>query len=176
MKKILFVAVLATVAITACKKKDTSTPTPTPTPTPVDTNKATSRYDALTAGKWRVSDAVLITVAKDTFLDYYNGQMTDCEKDNFFFFNKSGTVTSDEGATKCDPSVAQTTTDGSWLLNSDTTQFTIKDSKIISLLSGELKSRIILIDKNNFKLAKDTSTTTPIPFNGTLYLSFKRVY
>lgn len=175
MKKILFVAIIATVAITACKKKDTSTPTPPPTPTPVDTNKATSRYDALTTDKWKIT-AVHMSKGDTLIVDYYDGQMKDCEKDNFIFFNKSGSITSDEGATKCDASAAQITTDGSWTLNSDTTMFTIKDSKILPI-SGTATAKVILIDKTNFKISKDTTIVYPGigSISGTIYANFSKV-
>ncbi|MGC4058652.1 MAG: hypothetical protein QM743_11120 [Chitinophagaceae bacterium] len=69
----------------------------------------------------------------DTSLDYYS-TLEACATNNYYIFNTDQSITLDEGATKCDDTVAQTTTDGNWTLSSDTTKFTLKDSKILPLL------------------------------------------
>ena len=50
-----------------------------------------------------------------------------CDRDDCTNFNSDGTLTFDEGATKCDPADPQTTT-GSWVLSNDGNTLTITDN------------------------------------------------
>ena len=79
----------------------------------------------LIVGTWQVT-ADVITPA----YDFGNGPVSDfysitdaCEKDDLLRINTGGTVVLDEGATKCDPDDAQTTT-GTYTFNSSTNQLT----------------------------------------------------
>lgn len=100
--------------IAACKKDDDTPATPT-----------TKEY--LTAGNWKVT-AMTIDPGVDfngtLFTDFYS-MMPTCSKDDLMLFNVNGTVTDDEGATKCDPDDPQTQTDGTWALSSDNKTLTV---------------------------------------------------
>jgi len=100
---LLFVTLLT---FTACKKDEDSPKT---------------AKDYLTAGFWKMTAGTI-----DPGIDFGGTVITDfyafldaCEKDDLTRFNADGTITDDEGATKCDPDDPQTTTDGSWVLSAD---------------------------------------------------------
>lgn len=159
MKKALFAIVTLSVAFTACKKKDE----------PSEVTKT----QMLTQGKWKITE---VYIEKDNVvaLDYYS-TMEECEKDNLFTFNADYTITSDEGPTKCDPSVQQTTTDGKWALTNGEKDFTIKESSILPL-SGDQSMTIAALDNSIFKLSKDTTIVYPGvgTLSGTIRATFKK--
>jgi hypothetical protein len=176
MKKIIIAAFAVSAVFVACKKdKKTTTAPPKPIDSVItDTNYTASRYEALTTDKWRLSEVYMNDTAGKEVVEYYSG-MKECEKDNFFTFNKNASITSDEGATKCDPSVDQVTTGGTWLLSSDTTQFTLKETTILPI-KGDINAKIVTIDKYNFKISKDTTITFgAITIKGTIFSAFKKV-
>ncbi|MDI9319004.1 MAG: lipocalin family protein [Phycisphaerales bacterium] len=138
----LFLSILAlTFVFAACKKDDKK-----------------SNLEILTSNTWGVSD---IYIEKDgaVVLDYYS-TMQSCEKDNSYTFNKNYTITSYEGVSKCDASVKDTATDGSWVLTNNETVFVIKDSKILPI-AGDRAMNIQSLDNNTLKLTKDTSINYP---------------
>ena len=157
MKKTILALVALTIAFAACKK-----------------DKTVSAFDHLTTGTWKVSETYL---AKDTtvIIDYYVAQMQDCAKDNIYTFNKDYSITSDEGPTKCDTSVAQKTTDGTWGLADNDKTFSIKNSKILPL-SGDVNMSIVSLDDSYLKLTKDTTIVYPGIGNisGTVHVTFKK--
>lgn len=67
-----------------------------------------------------------------------------CEKDDITIFNANGTVTFDEGATKCDAGDPQTTS-GTWVFTDNETKLSVTDDgdtqifDIIELTSAKLK-------------------------------------
>jgi hypothetical protein len=157
MKKIILAVSVLTIAFAACKK-----------------DKTVSAFDHLTTGTWKVSETYL---AKDTtvLIDYYVAQMQDCAKDNSYTFNADYSITSDEGATKCDTSVAQKTTDGTWALADNDKTFSIKNSKILPL-SGDVNMSIVSLDDTYLKLTKDTTIVYPGfgSISGTVHVTFKK--
>ena len=87
--------------------------------------KTTKEY--LTAGNWKTTAMTIspgISFGGVTITDFF-AQFPACTKDDLVLFNSNGTITDDEGPTKCDPNDPQTTTEGSWSLNSDNTILTI---------------------------------------------------
>ena len=100
----------------SCNKDDDSDNQPT---------KSTKEY--LTAGNWKTTAMTIspgISFGGVTITDFF-AQTPACSKDDLILFNSNGTITDDEGPTKCDPNDPQTTTEGSWSLNSDNTILTI---------------------------------------------------
>ncbi|SHG11157.1 hypothetical protein SAMN05444008_11838 [Cnuella takakiae] len=77
-----------------------------------DEDEKVSRAQLLTNGQWRLTAAVAnppLVAGPFTITDLYNSQMMQsCLKDNLYKFNNDNTVTTDEGAEKCDPAVPQT--------------------------------------------------------------------
>ena len=77
--------------------------------------------------------------------------MDNCTKDDLVTFNANGTITDDEGPTKCDPDDPQTTTDGTWTLT-DNTKLTIK--------YPEEEDTVVTITEINDTTLKGTTTIT----------------
>jgi hypothetical protein len=76
----------------------------------------------LTSGKWQItaSTSVFNIAGAPQTVDIFSS-LPSCTQDNYYIFNSDGTGTTDEGATKCDDSDPQTTSNGNWqLLNNDT--------------------------------------------------------
>lgn len=90
-----------------------------------DPAKSTTEY--LTSGTWNVTAMSInpgINFGSGTITDFY-AFMDACEKDDLITFNSNGTITDDEGATKCDPSDPQTSNDGTWTFDAATSKLTI---------------------------------------------------
>lgn len=157
MRKTILALVLISIAFAACKK----------------VNKV-SAFEHLTTGHWKITETYL--AKNDTLLiDYYVAQMQDCAKDNSYTFNTDYSITSDEGATKCDTSAAQITTDGTWALADNDKTFSIKNSKILPL-SGDVNMGIVSVDDSYLKLTKDTTIVYPGfgSVSGTVHVTFKK--
>jgi hypothetical protein len=80
--------------------------------------KDKTKTELLTDGSWKLSAFTInpaIDVNGDGVLDtdLYNLVIQNCSKDDFVTFKTGGTLTSDEGATKCSTSSPQTTS-GTW--------------------------------------------------------------
>lgn len=158
MKKIVLAALCVTIGLAACKK---------------DKPAEKTKLEMLTTGQWKITEAYL---GKDTVqvLDYYS-TMEECVKNNTFIFNADYSITSDEGATKCDDTVKQTTTDGKWDLTNDGKTFVIKESNILPL-TGTLSMKVDQLDDKTLKLSKDTTFTNPITgtVSGTIHATFSK--
>lgn len=157
MKKIIIAVLALPLILVACKKKDN-----------------TSNLTKLTANTWKITE---VNISKDGVvgLDYYS-TMKECEKDNFYTFNADYTITSNEGATKCDPAIQDVTTDGSWTLTENETKFTLKNSKVLPI-PGDLTMKIVSLDGSTLKLAKDTTINypgIPDPISGTINVTFTK--
>lgn len=171
MKKLIIPALILLACAPSCKKEKKTTPTPTPTP--VDTPY--SKYTALTTDKWKITNVYVTASTGDTSIFYYDDLMKDCEKDNFYTFTTAASISVNEGATKCDISAPQDTTDGKWELNSDTTKFSIVDSKILPF-SGKVVLSVKTLTKTQLHLTKDTTGAIEgIPFSGTVHAHFSKV-
>ncbi|MCD4697542.1 MAG: lipocalin family protein [Bacteroidales bacterium] len=109
-------SIMAMIFLTSCSKDDD---------TPEEQTKTTKDY--LTAGYWKTTAMTIdpgINVGGTVITDFY-AQVPACSKDNISKFNTDGTITDDEGATKCDVNDPQTTNDGTWLLSADNSSVTI---------------------------------------------------
>jgi hypothetical protein len=159
MKRIFLASLLLSLAFSSCKKKEEP--------------KEPTKSEILKTGQWKISE-VFIDKNGELIVDYYS-QMLSCAKDNFYTFNTNNTITSDEGATKCDDTVKQVTTDGKWSLTNNDKTFTISESKILPL-SGDQSLNVALIDNTTIKLTKDTSIVYPGigAISGTIHATFKK--
>lgn len=94
-----FAVLFSLVVLSSCDKDD-------------DDDNEVSRTQLLTTGQWRLTAAVAnpaLVAGPFTITDLYNSQiMQSCLKDNLYKFNTDNTVTTDEGAEKCDPAAPQT--------------------------------------------------------------------
>lgn len=171
MKKLILPAFILFAFAVSCKKEKKTSPTPNPTP--VDTPY--SKYTALTTDKWKITNVYVTAPTGDTTIFYYDDLMKACEKDNFYSFSSSKSIAVNEGASKCDPAAPQDTTDGKWELSSDTTKFSIVDSKILPL-SGAVTLKVQMLTKTELRLTKDTSgAISGVPFTGTIHANFSKV-
>lgn len=134
--KNLFAAVLLfSVLGTSCKKKE----------------KEPTKEELLIKGKWKLTGASaagglydLMTVLKD------------CQKDNTFILNSNKSITVDEGASKCNDTAKQTSTDGQWSLSNNDTKMTISGDKITAGF-GNLTGDVVKIEASTFQIKKDTT-------------------
>lgn len=115
MKTLLyyFATFLMGLTVLGCSKKEEK---PTPSKTELLTNKNWIELSNSVSPGLPNASGVLIT-------DLY-GQYQPCDKDDFLRFETPNVFKSDEGATKCNQSAAQTTT-GTWVFNADQTIITI---------------------------------------------------
>lgn len=117
IKSLLLLLAVASLSIVACKDDEKS------------------NADKLTAAScWKLSKTEGYVAATDTWT---NTPIDDCSKDDCIVFNSIGTVTFDEGATKCDPADPQTGS-GTWVLSADGTTLTVIDNGGASSFSGTI--------------------------------------
>lgn len=141
VKSFGLISLLMLLAFSSCNKEE---------PTPVVTTQ-----DYLTAHNWRMTAQVVdpgIDVNGTTVTDIYV-LFLDCTKDDLMKFETNGTITDDEGPSKCDPSDPQTTTDGKWVLSSDnktiTTSYPNEDPtsvEIITINETTLKGKFTTVE------------------------------
>lgn len=169
MKKLLVPVLLATTFAVSCKKDDKKNGNG-------NNNSNLSKYEILTSDKWKVTEASLDPDASEENINFLDG-IDDCQKDNYYSFNTSGSITMDEGATKCASGDPQTKTDGSWTLNADTTRILLLETSITQGF-GDLSADIVTFNETTLRLKKDTSITlipgNP-PLTGKFYATFTKV-
>ena len=125
--KIILVAIVGLLMLNSCKK---------------DEETAT---DLLTGGTWKLTESRSDTDGDGTL----ESDLEPCSADDTINFTTAGTFTTDEGATKCDPSDDQTSS-GTWALSSEDKVLTITDSgisiavEIINLTSSRLEMKATL--------------------------------
>ena len=135
MKNIKAFLITGLLLIAACQKSGTS----------IDAEAT------LTTGRWQLTGAGVIIPGSSTTIDVFS-QVPTCLSDNFYTFGADGTLTVDEGATKCDPSDPQTST-GNWKLLDNNTKLQGVDITGASNTS----TTVIQLDNNTLKL-QDTTT------------------
>ena len=96
MKNYVLVAVVATALLGGCKK---------------DEMNAKTRATLLSSGSWKQTGAEY-KVSGGAWANYYSN-IESCTKDDIITFKADGTLTLNEGQTKCDPSYPQVAT-GAW--------------------------------------------------------------
>ena len=146
----LAAAVFGTVLFMACS--DATGP---------DSGTVTQR---LVGKSWRVT-----AMTVNPGIDFGGGIITDfyslipnCDRDNTIRFNANGSLTEDEGATKCDPAYPQTTSTGSWSLNAAQTAITVVTS------AGGGVPQVMTIVSLTATAATMTFTESPYTFTITL--------
>lgn len=113
--------------------------------------------DFLTDGQWKVTDIELnpgieTVPGLPPIKDVYDFVFTeDCNKDDLIIFNDDGTITEDEGLTKCDPNDPQSVTENTWTMNEEETTIS---ATFFGIDSGS--ANILILNENIFQF----STTT----------------
>ncbi len=149
---------LVVIFMSSCSKDDDN---------PTESTKTVNEY--LTAGNWKVTALTIdpgVNINGVVLTDFF-AQMPSCTKDDLTKFNSNGTITDDEGATKCDPNDPQTTNDGTWVLSADNTSVTMSypgedpTTVVISQLDGSVfKGTYTLVENFGSGLLSYTFTVT----------------
>jgi hypothetical protein len=115
----------------------------------------------LISGKWQITASTsTFTIAGDNQTVDIFSSLPSCVQDNYYIFNSDGTGTTDEGATKCDDSDPQTTSNGNWQLLNNDTQLQAGDT------GAEITADVKQLDNSTLVLEYETvangitSTTT----------------
>lgn len=87
-----------------------------------------------------------------------------CEIDDIMTFQSDQKISYDEGATKCDPSDPQTTTDGTWSFDNATKMLTEQDADGV-----KTSYKVVLDDGENLKLA-DSEMLDKVEYKMTWHL------
>ena len=144
MKKLVLVAISASLLFVACKKDD-SLPDP-------NNNNNNNTSSTLTSGSWKMVSSTSVieypapvgTQTVDLF-----ALMQSCVKDNLYIFKTDNTTVSDEGVTKCNSSDPQQKTAGTWALINNNTKLQITENStsitadILTLNSSTLELRYV---------------------------------
>lgn len=159
MKKLLVILSAATF-LAACKKDDDSQ----------------SRTDLLTSGKWTVTQNMTVasgTINGITIIDTTDNYADTkaCERDNTVMFEKLGTITIDEGPTKCKESDPQTKSGGNWaLVNNDQKLRWNPDNFTADFTINELTSNRMRLSLDSTLQAGTSGSSTNIK----LFVTFVR--
>ncbi|MGN6164222.1 MAG: hypothetical protein ACTHOF_06765 [Flavisolibacter sp.] len=142
-------------AFLSCKKDDSSSDKQTKT-------------DLITSGSWKYESGGA-DIDKNGSIDVdleSTGQIPACLLDNSATFNANGTGINDEGATKCDNSLPQTTT-FTWAFVNNETAINIAGSAFAGI-SGQFK--VVTLTDTKFTISKDTTVSS---FPATLIVNLK---
>lgn len=143
MKKIIFAAVLMATTFVACKPKEK--------------DPEVTKSQMLEKGKWKISELKFSNAGGvQNLLDI----TADCDKDNFYYFNVDKSITADEGATKCNASDPQSTTDGKWLLENNDSKLSFTESSIFGT-KGNMNLTVVTISEKLIEFTKDSSIVIP---------------
>ena len=123
-----------------CQKK--SDPTPTVT-----------KSDHITASAWKLEDAGFDQDKNGSIELSAIASLPGCVVDNTISFKKDNTGITDEGATKCNTTDAQSTP-FNWSFADAEENITVSNS-VLAQING--KSKIVLLTATNMTLAKDTT-------------------
>jgi hypothetical protein len=149
MKKIFATLCVILLFAASCKKSDSSS----------------DKRSILTTGKWRIASSSAIVeypspIGTQT-VDVL-AALPNCQRDNGYIFNGDGTITADEGATKCNSTDPQQKPAGNWTLLSNDTQLRVYGN------GADVTADIIAIDNSMFSIRyvttsngiRSTTTTT----------------
>jgi hypothetical protein len=153
----LFLLMLMSAAFLACQKES-------------DSNGGQSNADHLTSSVW-VYQSSGVDVDRNGTIDQSLEDLgvPSCNLDNTLKFEKNGTATADEGATKCDAADPQSTT-FNWNFADDEKSLEIRDN-VFSDLNG--KFNIKTLNNTTLTLTKDTTITAPISLSVSVIVNLK---
>ena len=155
MKKVIVSALALPLILFSCKPKE----------------KEKEKDQMLKEGKWKITKLALSN--SNGTQDLY-GAMSDCDKDNFYFFNADNSFSLDESTLKCNASDPQTTTDGRWALEQNNTKLVLKESTIFGV-KGDENLNVVSITTSSIEFSKDTTITLPAPL-GTVTGKFQGTF
>ncbi len=156
MRKLLLIALSATILLSACSKKDD--PQPDPNNNNNSNNNNSARAAILTKGSWKITSSIRENELSDGGTDTRDVAkfMDDCVIDNLYTLQKAGTVLVDEGATKCDEADAQQRTQGKWTLSDGDKKLKIPapvwPAASTDINIHEVNAEIVSIDDNRLEI------------------------
>ena len=142
MRNKLFFLGIFSLTVFSCKKNNSATP-------------GTSKTTLATQQTWKFNNAGIDGDKNGTIDQDISGFVSSCIKDNTVSFASNGSGTSDEGATKCNPSDPQTIA-FTWSFASNETLINITGNAIAGK-GGQYK--IVNLSNTQFSLSKDTLIT-----------------
>lgn len=143
MKSSLFVVALTALVFSGCDKDDDD-----------DQNNGNQNTTLLTQQTWRFDNAGFDADKNGTIeLPLPAGTLQPCLTDNTATFTANGTGTIDEGPTKCDPALPQTTP-FNWSFANGETMLNLSGSVIPGTNGGQFK--INTLSSTQLSLSKDT--------------------
>lgn len=168
MKKSLIVLLsIGAFYLSACKDNSTEDPKPEPT-----------RRELLVNGHWQMTAGTIVPpiqidifgqiITISDFMELNGAEA--CDRDDFIVLNDNGTVTNDEGLTKCDPNDPQTSSGGSWSLYDNNNKLRLIDTGDTTDLTIQELTATSLKGTSTFENEGDTTTTTH-----TITFTFKNI-
>jgi hypothetical protein len=158
MKKAILIAVgLIGLAVAACKKDDNG--------------KSATIAQLLTSSTWKY-DTIMIDLDKNGTADrpVPSGYIPACQLDNTITFKSDLTGITDEGATKCNDSLPQSTP-FTWVLKNGDSTLTITGNSDVQL-NGDIV--IKSITNTSMVLIKNVTITNPITINANAIITLKK--
>jgi hypothetical protein len=132
---------IASAFLVSCSKDDDT-----------NNNGGASNTDVISSSAWKFDDAGADADKNGTIDISFASDIDACLKDNTLTLSANGSGTVDEGATKCDPQLPQTSP-VSWSFSSNETSLVLGGSGLIGI-TGQFK--IVTLNNTNLALAKDT--------------------
>ena len=171
MKKLLLsLTVLSVIGFSSCSDKKTDDPQP----------KAKSRTELLTSAHWQMIAGTIVppitidifgqTVTISDIFDFTGAEP--CSKDDLQIFNTDGTITNDEGPTKCDPSDPQTSSGGTWAFFENDTKLRMIDDGDTTIINVTELSTTTL--KGNTIMELEDMNGNPVTHTITFTFSNKK--
>jgi hypothetical protein len=122
--------------------------------------KAQSKMDLLTSGQWKITTYTLtppFDINGDGIPDSDGLAVREaCRRDNLFIFSRNGTLTIDEGGTKCDPNDPQQEI-STWSFQNNETEIIIDGTRALLQELTETRMRVqvdIGTSKGDFTFTK----------------------
>ena len=135
MKKIISLAFITMIALSACKKEDT---------------KPVTKSNFLTSGTWIVTDVVSDDDGDGTYETHDFPDFDPCYADNIYTFHSDGKWEMNEGASKCDPGDPQSDIALWQLINNEKDIILGTDTySIVELSSTILKVKLTYADNSS---------------------------
>ncbi len=133
-----------------------------------DTNSSSgtvSKSGLISAEGWIMNSFVtVISAPYDTTFNQYD-LMDACEKDDILMFKSDKSISSDEGALKCDPNDPQTSDEGTWELASNDTKLIITDDgEQMEFTITTLTSTDLVLENTEYDSAISAEITIKIGF------------
>lgn len=158
MNKYFLLPVLALSLFTACDKNDSDE----------EENKPDPKTTLITSGAWKYEASGIDVDRNGTVDGPLPVTLPSCAIDNSFTLAANGTGTVDEGATKCDPALPQTSA-ATWSFADNQTTLNLNGTGLFGV-GGKFK--LLELSATRLSISKDT-TPPGLPVTVALIVQFK---